>query len=96
VVQFFLFILILCGAVWGSALVFALVGRLSRRVESGNQDELLVMLREELDVLSGRLGRVEEELEFYKRLQAPKDETSSLTDGGGKPSGADEPETEPE
>lgn len=86
-VSFFLFILILCGAVWGSALVFALVGRISRRVESGNQGELLVMLREELDALSGRMGRLEEELEFYKRLQAPKDERPSLTDGGGQPSG---------
>jgi hypothetical protein len=30
------------------------------------------MLREELDSLTVRLGRVEEELEFFRKLKAPE------------------------
>jgi len=37
------------------------------------------MLRDELDSLTVRLARVEEELEFYKRLKAPaKTESPAL------------------
>ena len=76
--EFFLFVLIICSAVWGSAFVFTLVGRLSKRVEPGNQDALIGVLREEVESLSGRLGRVEEELDFYKRLKAPEEPRVSL------------------
>ena len=76
--EFFLFVLIICSAVWGSAFVFTLVGRLSKRVEPGNQEALIAVLREEMESLTGRLGRVEDELDFYKRLQAPDEPEVSL------------------
>jgi hypothetical protein len=76
--DFFLFVLIIFSAIWGSAAVFTLLGRISRRVEPRNQDALIGGLREEVESLSGRLGRVEEELDFYKRLQAPEEPRASL------------------
>ena len=77
-VDFFFFVLIICSAIWGSATVFTLLGRVSKRVEPGDQDGMIRVLREELESVSGRLGRVEEELDFYKRLQAPDEPRASL------------------
>lgn len=82
--DFFLLILILCGAAWGSAAVFVLLKAFAIRMEGkglekggGGMDTEL--LREELERMAGRLGRVEEELEFYKRLKTPKEEDSQTT-----------------
>jgi hypothetical protein len=82
--QFFLFVLIICSAIWGSATVFTLLSRISKSVEPGNQDPMIGVLREELEALSGRLGRVEEELDFYKQLQAPETPRASLTNGASE------------
>ena len=69
--EFFLFVMIICTAIWGSATVFTLLGRVSRRVEPGNQDALIAALRDEVEYLTARVGRVEEDLDFFKELKAP-------------------------
>jgi len=77
VVEFFFFMLILLGFAAGSGFIYVLVTRLSRRIEPGGEALTVSLLRDELDSLSLRLGRVEEELEFYNRLKSP-DEPRSL------------------
>jgi hypothetical protein len=72
VLEFFFFMLILLGFIAGSGLIFILVNRLSGRLRPGGEDLRFSMLREELDSLSVRLGRMEEELEFYKQLEVPR------------------------
>jgi len=71
--EFFLFVLILLGAVWGSAFLYVVIRGISKRLEITEADEggNAALMREELASLAGRLERVEEELEFYKRLKAP-------------------------
>jgi hypothetical protein len=68
--EFFFFMLIILGFMGGAGVLYVLLNRLTRRVEDG-QDPNLSLLRDELDSLTVRLGRVEEELEFYKKLNAP-------------------------
>lgn len=68
--DFFFFMLILLGFVAGSSLIYVLLTRLSRRIEPGGEGPSLALLREEMDSLQVRLGRVEEELEFYRQLMA--------------------------
>ena len=70
--SFFLFMLIIFGFVSGFTLLYVLETRLTRRVEQGGEGLTFSMLRDEVDSLTVRLGRVEEELEFYKRLNAPE------------------------
>ena len=82
--EFFFFMLILLGFAAGSGLIYVLVTRLSGRIQSGGEDLTVSLLRDELDSLSLRLGRVEEELEFYKRLKAP-DEPEPLAPPPAQP-----------
>jgi hypothetical protein len=72
VFQFFIFILILSGAFWGSAFFLVLMKGLSKRLEAPRTGPVDALLREELESLAGRLERVEEELDFYKQLNAPE------------------------
>jgi hypothetical protein len=74
--EFFLFILILFSAAWGSAFLYQIIGKFSRIVEPGNEEMGDSRLREEVENLAGRLGRVEDELEFYKQLRAPEEPDS--------------------
>ena len=74
--DFFFFMLILLGFISGSGFVYVLVARLSRRIESGGEDLTVTIFRDELDSVSVRLGRLEEEMEFYKRLKAPGESES--------------------
>ena len=69
--DFFFFMLILLGFISGSAFIYVMVTRLSRRIEPGGEDLTVSMLRDELDSLSVRVGRGEEEMDFYKRLKGP-------------------------
>ena len=69
--EFFFFILILCGAFWGSAFVFLALDRASKKLKGPREGPSDLLLREEVESLSGRLARVEDELEFYKQLRAP-------------------------
>jgi len=71
--DFFLFMLILLGFIAGTGVVYALVTRLSGKLEKGGEELSLPRLRDELDSLSVRLGRMEEELEFYKELRVPEE-----------------------
>jgi hypothetical protein len=77
VLDFFFFILILLGFIAGSSFIYVLVTRSSRRIESGSGDLTVSLLRDELDSLSVRLERIEEELEFFKRLRAPDEQGST-------------------
>jgi len=69
--EFFFFMLIILGFMGGAGFLHALLGRLTRRVGEG-ENLNLSLLRDELDSVSVRLARVEEELEFYKKLNAPE------------------------
>ena len=69
--EFFFFMLIILGFMGGAGFLYALLGRLTRRVGQG-EDLNTSLLRDELDSVSVRLARVEEELEFYKKLNAPE------------------------
>jgi len=71
--EFFLLVLILFGAFWGSAFLWTIIKAISKRlaVAEVEGEGNTALLREELEALSGRLERVEEELDFYKRLKAP-------------------------
>jgi len=71
VLEFFFFMLILLGFAGGSGLIYVLVTRFSGRVESGGEGPGASLLRDEMDSVLVRLGRVEEELEFYRQLMAP-------------------------
>ena len=64
-------ILIIVAAVTGSTFLYLLFDRLSRRIPPPEENANLALLREEVESLAGRLERVEEEVEFYKRLKAP-------------------------
>lgn len=72
--EFFFFMLIILGFMGGAGFLYLLLNRLTGKVGDG-EDLNLSLLRDELDSVSARLVRVEEELEFYKKLKAP-DQTS--------------------
>jgi len=65
-------ILILFSAAWGSVFLYQILRRLTGRVGPPEGNGVTPMLLEEVESLSGRLARVEEELEFYKQLKAPE------------------------
>lgn len=93
--EFFLFMLILFTFGWGSAFLAARLKGGPNRLDSTADSELLARLLEDMDQLSIRLGRVEEDLDFFKELRAPGDppRLSSPDDlGGSSSSDAGEPE----
>jgi hypothetical protein len=57
----------------GSALLFSYFRRQSGRLEGGMDREVLARVLEDLDQLSNRLNRVEEELDFFKELRRPEE-----------------------
>jgi len=63
--------LIILGFLAGASFLYLLVTRPGRQIEPGQAGETFAMLREELDSLTVRLGRVEEEMDFYRQLKAP-------------------------
>lgn len=69
--DFFFFMLILLGFIGGSSFLYLLVTRSSKRIEPGSGELTGSLLRDEVDSLSVRLERIEEELEFFKRLRTP-------------------------
>jgi hypothetical protein len=76
VFEFFLFMLIVLGFIAGSSFVYVLTIRMSKRLDTRPTQPMDSLLREEIESLTVRLGRVEDELEFYKRLQAPEEPDS--------------------
>ena len=57
----------------GSALLFSYFRRQPRRLEGGVDRETLARVLEDMDQLSNRLNRVEEELDFFKELRRPEE-----------------------
>ncbi len=89
--EFFFFMLIILGFMGGAGFLYVLLNRLTRRVGDG-EDLNISLLRDELDSMSVRLGRVEEELEFYKKLKAPDFPKSERTLPGPEDSGPEQTE----
>lgn len=69
--EFFLFMTILLAFGWGAMLLYYVSKAFSNRLDGPPPGPADALLREEVESLAHRLGRVEEELEFYKRLSAP-------------------------
>jgi hypothetical protein len=74
VFEFFLLMMILLGTAWGAAMLYFVARALSKRLDAPEPGPADALLREDVESLSHRLSRVEEELEFYKRLKAPDDD----------------------
>ena len=87
--EFAVFILIIFSAVWGSiALGSYMFGRDKLTGGSdGDTDLLLQAVRDELDAVSTRLMRVEDDLSFFNELHAPKGNPAL-----SPPAAGDEPE----
>ena len=81
--NFFFFMLILLGFIAGSSFVYVLTTRLTRRFDRGPDQPVDTLLREEVESLVARVNRVEDELEFYKRLAAPQESSDSSRAGEG-------------
>ena len=80
-VGFAAFILIIFIAVWGSMFLGKML--FGKSVSDGSHDDkLLAEVREELEMLSGRLSRMEEDMDFFKELRAP-DPERKLPPGDG-------------
>jgi hypothetical protein len=77
VLDFFFFTLILLGFIAGASFIYVLVTRSSKRIEPGSGELTISLLRDELDSFSVRLDRIEEEMEFFKRLRAPDEQGST-------------------
>lgn len=75
--DFFFFTLILLGFIAGASFIYVLVTRSSKRIEPGSGELTVSLLRDELDSFSVRLDRIEEEMEFFKRLRAPDEQGST-------------------
>ena len=69
---FFGLILIMSVIVWGTAFTALYFWRQTRTLDRGVESDVTARLLEDVDDLSTRLTRVEEELEFYKKLNAPE------------------------
>lgn len=72
--EFFFFMMILLGFAWGATLLYYVAKAFAKRLEGPEPGPADALLREEVESLAHRLGRVEEELEFYKQLKAPDDD----------------------
>jgi len=70
--EFFVFVLIVFSAVWGSAFLAARLKRSSRELEAGSDGPIRDRLRDDLEQLETRVGSLEEELEFFRELRSPQ------------------------
>jgi hypothetical protein len=73
-VEFSALVVIVFSAFWGSMFLAPIARRRRDQVEEG--PEATRLLREELDDLQKRLGRLEEEVEFHRKL-GPGDRPAS-------------------
>ena len=74
--EFFLFMLILFVFGFGAAFLVPLVRRNSTRLEPPLDNQVLARLLEDVDQLSTRLSPLEEEVDFFKELNAPEERRS--------------------
>lgn len=84
--EFLGFMLIVFFFFWGSAILLPYVRRKNRNLEGPVDNEVLARLLEDVDQLSSRLTRVEEEMDFFKDLNAPR-EPGSLPPAGAEEEG---------
>jgi hypothetical protein len=83
--EFLAFILILFTLGWGSAFLLPYVRRHWGKLDRTVDHETLARLLEDTDQLAARLTQVEDELHFFKELNAPDDqERLSSPDMGGE------------
>jgi len=83
--EFLAFILILFTFGWGSAFLLPYVRRHWRKLDRTVDHEIIARLLEDTDQLAARLTQVEDELHFFKELNAPDDqERLSSPDMGGE------------
>lgn len=67
--EFFTVVLIVFAAVWGSVFLGVIAKKFAQGIEDGSaQDPRIDDLRDEVALLSARLGQVEEEVGFYRQL----------------------------
>lgn len=66
-----LFLLAFFVLAFGFGSLFLYLRRPSNRLEGGMDREVLARILEDVDQLSNRLNRVEEEMDFFKELRGP-------------------------
>ena len=67
------FLLIILVVVWGTAFTGLYFWRQARSLDRGAESEVTARLLQEVEDLSTRLARVEEEVDFLTELKAPRD-----------------------
>jgi len=82
--EFLVFVLIILGAGWGSAFLMPVLRQRYKKLDQSMDHEVLARVLEDVDQLSTRLTQVEEELDFFKDLNAPQehDRLPSPSEGG--------------
>ena len=80
--EFLVFVLIVFGAGWGSAFLLPYLRRHSQGLDRTVDHEVIARLLEDTDQLSTRLNRVEEDLDFFKDLNAPEGRRRLTSPGG--------------
>jgi len=72
--EFLVFVLIIFAAGWGSAFLWPFLRRHSQKLDQSMDHEVLARVLEDVDQLSTRLNHMEEDLEFFKDLNAPENQ----------------------
>ena len=80
--EFLAFVLIVFAAGWGSAFLLPYVRRHSQKLDQSMDHEVLARLLEDVDQISTRLSHVEDELDFFKDLNAPEERGRLPSPGG--------------
>jgi len=86
--EFLGFLLIVAVIGWGSAFAALYFRRESKQIGEGADHEVLARLLEDMDHITTRLSRLEEDMDFFRELRAP--DTPGRLPGPQK-SEADEP-----
>ena len=69
--ELMILLVVLFSGAWGSAFLAASLKRFSRKIDQGTLGPGFDDLRGDTHLLEARLGRVEEELRFFRQLQEP-------------------------
>ena len=71
--DFLAFVMIVFTFGWGSAFLLKYFRRNWQRLDQTMDHEVIARLLEDTDQLASRLTQVEDELDFFKKLNAPED-----------------------
>lgn len=85
------FLLLMFAAIWGSVFL-SLEFRKQRNALEDRTAGPSDALREELEMVTGRLARLEEEMDFFRALHAGDDEPAALEPGADPPPAESGPE----